>query len=80
MGRLWNRLVNMENDHLTKMFLCEINLFVNITGAMKLYSYFQIMDLRILFLTNCCVNVKIIYNYYYIIYGHLVSHHIKDNF
>ncbi len=48
-GRLWYRLVNMENDRLTKYVLCEINLFVNVTGAMKLNSYFQIMDLRILY-------------------------------
>ncbi len=48
MGRLWKRLVNMENDcHTEEVFLYRINLFVNITGAMNLNSYFQIMDLRI---------------------------------
>ncbi len=40
--------LNMENGCLTKKVLCGINLFVNVTGAMKLNSYFPIIDLRIL--------------------------------
>ncbi len=40
---IWKMIVALKNT-----FLSGINLFVNVTEAKKLNSYFQIMDLRIL--------------------------------
>ncbi len=46
MGRLWNRLVNMENDHLTKnIFMWDKTLCKQRNWS---YEMKQVMDLRIL--------------------------------
>ncbi len=47
---------------LKRFFLCGINIFVNVTEAMKLNSYFQIYWFENTFMTNSGVNVKLMHD------------------
>ncbi len=53
MGRLWNRLVNMVNDHLTK------NVFMWDKSLCK--HNWSINGFENTFMTNSCVNVKLMH-------------------
>ncbi len=62
MGRLWNILVNMENDRLTKNVFMWDKSHCKCNWSYEMKQLFSNNGFENTFKTNSCVNVKLMHN------------------